>query len=399
MPQSKKVIKTVIQIILVLIVLVGGVIAARAMIAMREPPQRKEQKVVPPLVKVETVRKQDVQMFVRGNGTVRAKTLVQIVPQVPGRVVAIHSQLLDGGFVNKGEVLVTIDPRDYELAVQRAEAGVARAQVKLDMEKEEAEVAHREWEQLHADKQPASSLVFRKPQIRQAQAELASARAELDTTKLNLERTRISLPFAGRVITKNADVGQYVVMGQSVATVYGTEAIEISVPLEDRELAWFDVPMNANTVSQSTQGNTQSEAEVVADFAGAKHRWQGRVVRTEGQINPKTRMVHIVVEVKEPFKQIADNAVLQPGMFVEVVITGRTLKDVFVIPRSAVHNSDELWVAQDGILRIRKVEIARRDKRFVYVTAGLEEKSDIVVSNLDIVTDQMKIRTSRRVNE
>ena len=110
-------------------------------------------------------------------------------------------------------------------------------------------------------------------------------------------------------------------------------------------------------------------------------------------------MVHIVVEVKEPFKQIADNAVLQPGMFVEVVITGRTLKDVFVIPRSAVHNSDELWVAQDGILRIRKVEIARRDKRFVYVTAGLEEKSDIVVSNLDIVTDQMKIRTSRRVNE
>ncbi|MCK4628861.1 MAG: efflux RND transporter periplasmic adaptor subunit, partial [Sedimentisphaerales bacterium] len=395
MPQSKKVIKTIMQIVLVLIVLAGGVIAAKVLIALREPPQRKEQKVIPPLAKVETVRKQDVQMFVRGNGTVRAKTLVQVVPQVPGRVVAIHSQLLDGGFVNKGETLVTIDPRDYELAVQRAEAGVARAQVKLDMEKEEAEVAHREWEQLHAGEQPASSLVFREPQIRQARAELASAQAELDTAKLNLERTRISLPFAGRVITKNADIGQYVVMGQSVATVYGTEAIEISVPLEDRELEWFDVPMNANKMSQDATGNTQSKAEVVADFAGAKHSWQGRVVRTEGQINPKTRMVHVVIEVKEPFKQTADNAVLQPGMFVEVVIAGRTLKDVFVISRSAVHNSDELWIAQDGILYIRKVEIARRDKRFVYVTAGLEEKADIVVSNLDIVTDQMKIRTIR----
>ena len=395
MAQAKEVIKAVIQIILVLVVLAGGVIAAKALIAMREPPQRKEQKVVPPLVKVETVRKQNVQMFVRGNGTVRAKTLVQIVPQVPGRVVAVHSQLLDGGFVNKGEILVTIDPRDYELAVQRAEAGVARAQVKLDMEKEEAEVAHREWEQLHAGEKPASSLVFREPQIRQARAERASAQAELDTAKLNLERTRISLPFAGRVIQKNADIGQYVVMGQSVATVYGTEAIEISVPLEDRKLAWFDVPMNANTVSQDDHGEPQSEVEVIADFAGARHSWQGRVVRTEGQINPKTRMVHVVVEVKEPFRQTKNRAALQPGMFVEVVISGRILKDTFVVPRSAVHNNDELWVAQDGRLYVRKVKIARRDRRFAYVTVGLEEKADIVVSNLDTVTDQMRIRTIR----
>jgi RND family efflux transporter MFP subunit len=371
-----------IQIIFVFLILTFGIIAAVLLISSRKPPKRQERKVFAPLVNVETIHKQDIGMVIRGYGTVKAKNQVQLIPQVSGRIIALHPNFASGGFFRAGETLITIDPRDYELAVQRTRAVVARAQVKLDLEKAEASVARQEWEQLNPGQEPTSTLVIREPQIRQAQAELEAAKAELSTARLNLERTKVSLPFDGRIAEENVDMGQYVPGGQPVASVYGISAVEIPVPIEDHELAWFEIP---------------SRASVQADFAGGIHKWDGKVVRTDGQIDPKTRLVTVIVEVTGPFKKADGRPHLVPGMFVEATIQGKVLEQVIPIPRSSIHKGAEVWVVQDDSrLRIHEIEIARLDRDFAYVISGLDDGTMIVTSPLDTVTDGMKIRTQKK---
>jgi len=218
-----------------------------------------------------------------------------------------------------------------------------------------------------------------------------AAQADLATAELSLERTKISLPFNSRVLEENVNLGQYLMTGQSVATVYGTDVVEIPIPLEDRELAWFEVPwiQNQNMDDIENQG---ALVDVMAEFAGAVCHWQGRVARVQGEVDQNSRMVHIIVEVEEPFKVAGGGVPLVPGMFVELKIQGNQLKQVILVPRHAVHNGREVWVNRDGKLYVEAVEIVRRDKDFAYVVSGLEEGDLIITSPLDVVTEGMKVR-------
>ena len=308
---------------------------------------------------------------------------MDIVPQVTGQVVATHRSLVAGGFFKSGEVLIEIDPRDYELAVERAQAAVARAKVTLEREQAEADVAREEWNGLHPDEEP-TALVIREPQIRQAEAELAAAVADLSVAKLNLERTRLSLPFDGVVVSESVDVGQFVGNGSRLATVYGTKVVEVRVPLDSREMAWFDVPTRG--------GGKGSPAEVSASFGGTRSVWKGRVTRMEAQVDQMSRMVHVVIEVPKPYDTSAGHPALLPGSFVDVNIFGRTLDEVVAVPRYAVREDGRVWVFSDGTLRIREVEVLRADRQQTLISSGLEEGDLVIVSSLDAVTEGMTVR-------
>ena len=383
---------TLKRILLIVGILAVGVIVLVLLKALRKPPAKKESQILAPLLNAYVVNVQDVQMVVRGYGTVEPKVQVQVVPQVSGRIDDCHNDFVNGGFFKAHEPLITIDQRDYKLAVENTEAAVAADRVYLDRELAEADVARQEWEQLNPEREPTSSLVLRGPQIAEAKAKLKASEARLATAKLNLERTVISMPFDGRVSAESVDIGQYIMAGQSVATVYGTEVVEIVVPLEDRDLAWFDLPSSFDNPASSPL-ISGAEALVIADFAGARHTWAGRVVRAQGRIDSTSRMVNVVVQVADPFETSGQQPPLVPGMFVEIEIKGKGLDGVIPVPRYAVHNADEVWVARDGKLWIQKVEIARQDKDYTYVTAGLASGAAIVTSPLEVVTNGMKIRT------
>jgi RND family efflux transporter MFP subunit len=288
-----------------------------------------------------------------------------------------------GGFFRAGEVLVVIEPRDYELAVERAQAAVARAKVTLEREQAEAEVAREEWNGLHPGEEP-TALVIREPQIRQAEAEHAAAVADLDVAKLNLERTKISLPFDGVVVSESVDVGQFVGNGSRLATVYGTDVVEVRVPLDSRELAWFDIPSN--------RGGRGASAEVSASFGGTWSTWEGRVTRMEAEVDQTSRMVHVVIEVSDPYATSEGQPALLPGSFVDVRIAGRTLSQVVSVPRHAIHDGRSVWVFDDGKLGVREVEIVREDRQQTLISSGLEDGDLVIVSSLDAVTDGMTIR-------
>jgi RND family efflux transporter MFP subunit len=376
---SPKALKLVIPIV----VLIAGVAAAALIASARKTPPRVDRPPLGPLVEVTPVEVTDVPVTVTGHGEVVARVAVDLIPQVAGQVVMTHRSLVAGGFFKAGEVLVEIDPRDYDLAVERAQAAVARAKVTLEREQAEAEVAREEWDGLHPGEEP-TGLVIREPQIRQAEAEYAAAEADLDVARLSLERTRISLPFDGVVVSESVDVGQFVGNGSRLATVYGTEVVEVRVPLDSRELAWFDVPTD--------RGENGPRAEVTANYGGQSVRWEGRLTRMEAQVDQTSRMIHVVVEVADPYKTSADHPPLLPGTFVDVSIFGRTLSGVVPLPRHAMRDGNRVWVYEDGTLRVRDVEVLRADRQRSLVATGLEGGDLVVVSSLDAVTDGMKVR-------
>jgi len=372
-----------LKIVIPIVVLLAGIAAAAVITSARKAPPRVDRPPLGPLVEVLPVEVADVPVVVTGHGEVTAKVAVDIVPQVAGKVVSTHPSLVAGGFFKSGEVLIEIDPRDYELAVERAQAAVARAKVTLEREQAEAEVAREEWNGLHPDEDP-TALVIREPQIRQAEAEYAAAEADLSVARLNLERTRLSLPFDGVVVSESVDVGQFVGNGSRLATVYGTEVVEVRVPLDSREMAWFDVPTRG--------GGKGSAAEVSVSFGGARSVWKGRVTRMEAQVDQMSRMVHVVIEVPRPYDTSSGNPALLPGSFVDVSIFGHTLEEVVAVPRYAVREDDRVWVFADGALQIRDVEVLRADRQQTLIASGLEEGDLVIVSSLDAVTEGMKVR-------
>lgn len=365
-------------------ILLLGATAAYILASSKRAPERQQKPVLGPLVEVITAQPTAVTTTVRGHGEVRAKTTVEIVPQVAGKVIAMHPGLVAGGHFRAGDALLTIEPRDYELAVERAQAAVARTEVSLEREQAESEVARKEWDAIHPGEEPSSGLVVREPQVRQAEAELAAAMADLAVARLNLERTTVTLPFDGIVESESVDLGQYVTIGKTLATVYGTKVAEVRVPLAERELAWFRVP--------SRPGIKGPPAKVIANFGGVTQIWSGEVVRIEARVDTASRMVPVVIAVPNPFKTTGHEIPLLPGTFVRVEISGYDLEQVVVVPRHAVHENNMVWIVEGEQLRIVPVTLVRTDQDSVYVSAGLDPDDLVVVSQLDAVTDGMSVR-------
>ncbi|MBE9546029.1 MAG: efflux RND transporter periplasmic adaptor subunit [Proteobacteria bacterium] len=372
---------------LFIIVGVAGLIALTASKSQLE----KSRHVAPmPMVRVIKIHTGPKSIHIRGEGTVRPLRKINLVPQVGGKVVYVSPALVDGGEFRRGDTLLTINPVDYELAVTLARARVKDSESKLKIIQEEAAVAQEEWCVHYAGnsdtQKKAPPLVAKEPQLAAAQAQLDADRANLKKAFLNLERTVLNAPFDGRVSEKNVDVGQYVSPGQTLAALYSTDAAEIAVPLEDENLFWFDVP-------GFTPGNAPgSSATVRARLAGRDLVCPGRVVRAEGELNEKTRMINIIVRVDKPY---ARKPPLAMGLFVTVEIEGRVLPAAAVIPRTALHQGNVVWVVNgDGVLRFRKVDVAHHQGEGVIVRSGLKDEEMVVISPLKAVTDGMVVRTA-----
>ena len=384
MIQMKKWKKALLQLIASVLILGASVYGYVRMTAARKAPERKEMVRAAPLVSAFEVSVQSMQMTVKGNGTVQARKEVQVVPQVAGKIVRRHEHLVNGGFFHAREPLVVVEKRDYQIAVEMAESTVTQAEVALEIERAEAQIAKDQWQKMNPGKEPKSILVYHEPQIRSAQAQLRSAGVQLEKTQLDLERTVVSIPFDGRILQTHAEVGQFVTVGQSIATVYATDAVEIEIPLRDSQLEWLDLPLDA---SGSGPGVT-----VRCFFAGALHAWQGSVVRTLGRVDVRSRMVSLVVQVDKPFDTTSGRPPLTPGMFVQVEIVGRHYASVISIPRHALRPDKQVWLAVEERLKSVPVTVLRLDKGHATISSGLSEGDVVITSSIDIVTDGMGIR-------
>ena len=368
-----------------IVVVAGGV--ALAAIILATGPSLDKQAPTPrvPAVQVAQVSPRTVQMTVTAHGEVLPKTESDLVSEVAGRVVAVAPTLVSGGFFTRGDVLVEIERVDYEVALEQSRAQLASAMSEL----ENAEKAFRRREEL-AETQSVSASIGddARNRLTIAEASLRAARALIARAERDLERTRMTAPYDGRVRAERVDAGQFVNRGEAIARLYSIDYAEVRLPVRDVDLAFLPLSLARKSASATAMPRVVLRAE----FAGAEHTWQARIVRTEGELDPRTRMINMIAQVPRPYEPSGSAPALTVGLFVEAEIFGNRVDDVIVVPRTAVQQGNRLYVVTpDNRLAFRDATILRMTGATAYIKAGVQAGEAICLSALDAAVEGQSV--------
>ena len=329
---------------------------------------------------------------IQSQGTALPRTSIRLVSEVSGKVVSVAESFDVGQIFAKGDVLLKIDARDYELALAQARSQVAQAQLRLQMEVKEADVVRREWQLLNQGE--PTGLQAREPQLASARAALEAALAAEEGAKRNLDRCEIRAPFDGMVARAGVRPGQFVALATPLGELFATDVAEVRLPLIASDLSFIDLPRPGAKVA------LVQAPKVTLSGWGAE--WVGRVVRSEGTVDPLNRMVYVVAQITDPYGLPNDTvAPLRSGMFVQASIEGRTQEGVVVLPRHALRGKNQVWIVSENKLTFRTVKVAFADAKQVIVAAGIQPGEQVVVSLLAAVVDGMgvKVREAESTDE
>ena len=387
MEKQSSLIKKALPVIIVF----AGIMMFILLTALRKEPEKIEIENTGALVSVVEVKKSDRNISIMGTGNVLPRDEVTVLPQITGKIDWASPNFEKGGSFRKGETFIRIEQSDYILGVRRAKAALAQAEYGLQVAGANADIAKKEWDIVTSKHQilidsgdkklsEPDSLVLQIPQLLQAEANLESAKASLELTELNLERTEVKAPFNCRIRQHLASEGQLVSPASPIAKIYGTDIVEIEVGLHIADLAWIKVP--------------GAEAIVKLNTGEKDYSWEGRVDRNTGTVDEIGRLAMVIVQVKNPFKRNSEYAPeLSIGSFVSVEILGRTIENIFPVPRYAVRANSTVWVAaDDNTLQIKKVNVEKMNSTEALISEGLSENDKVVLTNLTGVAPGLKIR-------
>lgn len=378
-----------LNLTLSLVVIAAGVIGAtylarKAPKAQKRPPAR-----IIPVVEVQVVQPGDHRVTIPAMGTVVPARQVVLRSQVSGKVVSIHPEFIEGGYITEGLKVLQIDPMDYQLAVTLAEAKVKDAESTLELAEEEAAAAKEEWRLLYDDDSTANDkpppLVAKEPQLTAAQARLKADKAELSQAELDLKRTSIQAPFNAIVRTKSVEIGSLVTPQDLLAELVGVDEywLQISVPVD--YLRWITL----------TNGKGRNGSKVRVIHRSGYQR-TAEVIKLLGDLETEGRMARILAAVKDPLGLKGNEETTRPlliGEYVRVEIEGPPLTQVFRIPRVALRDNNTIWVVgDDSTLDIRSVKTIWRDNQTVFLKEGLSPGDQLVVSDLAAPVAGMKIQ-------
>lgn len=356
-------------------------------------PKVKRMRPKPPVTAVDVmpVVKTDAPAIIKAMGTVVPSREITLRARISGEVQSLSQQFTPGGYVAKGEALVTLDPSDYEVALQKAKSSLEKAEADLSIEKGSQTIAREELRLLSetaGDTVTETDLLLRKPQLQQARAAVTSARAELRQTQLNLERTVVKAPFNALVVERNVNLGSHVSTQDSLATLVSTDEywIEAVVPVDRLSALDFNRKGGAQVAITSQAGNGE---------------WQGTLVRTTGKLSDKSRMATVIIAVPDPLgiHGAGDHSPLILDDYVSVVIQGRILPSVFELPRSSLRDGNTVWIYNDGTLTIHPVvPVWKQDDR-VFIRDGLTADNLIITSDLSTPVAGMRLALSEGTEE
>lgn len=377
--------KKIFSIMLPVIIVVGAVGVSALLVMAKPEPEKKTVIEIARHIRAVTAHAGRVALSVRTQGTVEAKQAIDLVPQVSGQVIYVSEKFVVGGLFKKGEVILRLDPRDYQYAVTSTAARVTESRQVLVRERAEAALALTEWEELgHGD---ASDLTLRKPQLADAEAKLEAAEANLRVAKLSLERTEIRSPFNGLLTTKNVDFGQFISVGTKVGKLYSTDMLEVRLPMSNKDLSQFDI-------AGLRSGRIQLDVTLTGRFADQESQWKAKVVRTEGLVDTKTRIMYVVAQLSgDQLLSVDGGLPISIGQFVAAEVEGRIYDMVFQLPRAVLRQGNQVLVVdKDNKLQTRKVKVVESNRNHVVISEGLEDGDIVVKSQLGVDVDGLLVK-------
>ncbi len=376
-----------IKLLVPIVVITASIFTVQTLVAAKPTPEKKppEERLVS--LYVDEVKSEEVTLSVKTQGEVKPKTEIDIISRVSGQIVSISDQFAEGAEFDANATLVKIDDTDYEIAVISAEARVSTAKVSLERELANSKIKKDQWNRKKTSQKP-SDFALNKPQIAEARANIRAAEADLRAARLNMQRSNISVPFKGRVQTKNIGIGQYVSEGTVIGKVFSTDIVEVRLPLTDSQLAELNLPLGY--MAKDDNAPIVTFNAIVGNKA---HKWQGRIVRTNARIDEMTRLIYAIAEVKDPYGAGADNNTpIAVGMFVGAEIASPNSQMALSLPRDALHSNDKVYVVNDeSRLEIRTVDVLSTSKDTVLINSGINAGEKVVTSTLTAPFDGMKV--------
>ena len=348
------------------------------MMQLKPEPGKKQQEDIEILVDVMQLEESTAVFEIRSQGTVKALTQTILSAEVSGAIISISPKFVAGGVFQKNEQLMRIDPTNYAVAVDQAQAMLLQRQIEFDGASKLRIQGYR------AESEYAS-----------AATALATAKAELVRAEYNLDRTNIRVPFEGMVKTKEADVGQFVNAGSRLGLVLATDFAEVRLPLTDQDLAFVELP-SAGEITKTGEA-AGPHVTLTAVQKGQVTSWDAQIVRSEGTVDELSRVTYAVARIDDPYRLHQTGVPLPFGTFVGASIAGNTVANVIRVPRSTVRGTNKLiFVDDDNRLEIRSVQIIRADAEHVFIGGGAETGERIMLSAIEAPSNGMLVRTTGR---
>jgi len=363
-----------------LIVLSAAVVYGLMHISKSKRPERKAAEVQAIVVNAIPAEVTSLKLSVFSQGSVKPRTETTVVAEVSGKIVDVSPNFIAGGFFRDGEVLLQIDPSDYQAALKRAQANLASRKAQYADQKARSEQAMKDWTNLGRQGTP-SDLTLRKPQLAEALANVQAAEADLQKAQRDLQRTRISVPYDGLVRSKKADIGQYVAPGTPLGVTFAIDSAEIRLPLSATDVSFLDLPSATNPENKQFPRVT-----LRSDTAGISGEWQAEIIRTEGVVDEQSRVTYAVARVIDPYGVLglSVQSDLRVGTFVRAEIEGVQVDNVIVLPRAVLSTNNTVLVANEkDELEIRPVSLIRAEPRRVYISDGLKSGEWVITTLLD----------------
>ena len=426
-------VKKIIRCALVLVL--AGVVAL-ALVMFNPKPEKRLPEKKGLLVEVVEARASSPAMIIRSYGTVRPSECVNLVSEVKGKIVEMDPGFEEGGFFTKGELLIRIDPRSYELAAAQREKQIKQLDAELrriEQEKKnlaitlkiagtDAELAMSDWERFKSlslrgvvgrsklDQAEQKYLASRTrmqeienrialigPRSDQLQAEKELAGIRLEEALLDLDRTKIKAPFEGWILEKSVEKEEFVNTGTRLGSIYSASSLEIEARIPFKELPWLaelEKTGNPGSAQNKTVAGTSGRAKVIFNSGGRTRQWEGSLVRIKAEVDEKTRTLPVIVEVpcEGSGGQAGSIGILRPGMFVTVEIEGKRIDSAYLLPRSAIHPGDIVYIAEKNRLAIRKVEVLRRLNDSIYAGKGLKQGDMVIITPISSPKEGMELR-------
>lgn len=375
-------------LICLLILVLGGM--TTAFIFMTEPVAERSGAVRESamLVDVTGVEQGTFVPTIQAMGTVEPSQDINLSPRVSGEVLRVASGFTPGGTVRKGEVLLQLDPADYENTLAQRQSTLSQAIADLNIELGRQKVAEQDFallgDTLNLENR---SLVLREPQLDAARANVAAARAAVEQAELELARTTLRAPFDAHILTRNVNVGSQVAPGEELGRLVGLDTYWVVATVPQSELRWLRF---------ASSGEAPSEVRVRNRTAWSEDEYRaGTLHQLVGALENQTRLARVIVDVPDPMAYLPQNTGAPPlmiGSFVEANIAGRQLTDVIRIPRDYVRDNQRVWLMVEGTLRIQDVDIIFEDEDYAYIAGGLDVDARVVTTNLSTVVDGAPLR-------
>jgi len=386
MNNSSNILRVLTKLIIAVIIVVLTVLAIKTVIATKPKAKKRAVKKMIPVVETISIAPQVHQVKLETMGTIKPAKAIILKTRVKGQITSLHPQFAPGTTLNKGELIAQIDKTDYKINITSREADLIKAQTELQLEYGRQAIAKHEWNMLKdADtfQEADNSLALRKPQLKFAKATVKAAEIALERATLELERTSIYAPFDATVVTTDVNVGDQADLQTKLAILLATDVYWAELSIAVSKLKWIQIP--------GVHGSIGSNVKIISNDGLIS---KGKIIQLLPDLQKEGRMARVLVEIKDPTVITKEHQrPLLISEYIKAEISGKTIKNVIKIPRSAYKNNREIWLlSAKNLLEIQPINLLWEDDNYVYTDTKVDKTSQLIVNGLSLPIVGMRLK-------